>query len=873
MPRRGKVRDKPSSAPDKGAGGGAGVSSSASSMQPVKKTGRADAPRDSLASSSTKYADYSADKEVDGSKRRRMDEDNNTPTGACGDVGMDADDDTVAVTDDMDVIDTSTVNNTLTSTAPAPTVRSNDLSSPGSASSRSTGPPVSFKSTAPGAPSASPLRSQQSTALNTDNYVPCFVGHDTLLNRANIDNRRDDALQVMFRVDSRYPACPVVDSLQYKHNATARQQFAATFLGGRNGIHIHAPVIPRFLVEKQSSETLLARDHLNEAQRQWLTELTQQMKQHGERIRTMTGNADENSQFCDDLFQHLDLLVDNDGDDGKHAGLWSGTLLASHWSDLLTPPTDMKAYKDSRSQSQSHSRSGVAASPSHISYQLTLHTATPEAAYVIACTIYAYSRMRAAAPAVTESLTKLLDKRSGSSGQPADSTDSDEDDGWQRQRSDKSRAKRTDRSREYSLKQGLEKLAACPDMKSATEEFCFLQNTHLPLLALATEVSMRPVLSQYVSFLVDNFQTAGCNIYDLANDATYIKITQSRPEFCHPIGHWSVDQRIGNGTASLLVREDYKDTMAVLNEHVRALLQQPATALRVACTVLKKNRYGRLDYNTYTKVFLTPDTKVSAPPRWARPPLSGPSSSSPSTPAVALGPYAARLADGLKRAAEQAALNHRPRKEQKQTSQPPASSAVSKQHTQLLQLPQQQQQQQNNMQHPAVSNTNNTIGTAHHVTTATLDSRLAVFQQSLTKIMDDHVTKLIDTQMGSLLDRLAQMMPVILAPTLEKMAQSIMTSVISTLSSHLVLSPSVTTELTAAAQTRPQPQHTDMTPSATSTPATARSGPQSPSLSSPHHNTTVTVNPPQVHYGSNITLHPFSAFASPALNGQSTIHG
>jgi hypothetical protein len=870
MPSRGKVRDKPSPAPDKGVVGGASVSSSASSMQPVKKAGRADASRDSLASSTTTYNDNSADKDVGAGKRRRMGKDNNTSTGARGD-DMD-DDDTVTVSDEMDDVDTDTASNAPISTAPAPTVRSNDSSSP---STRSTVPPVSSssESTAPAAPFASPLRSQQSTAVNTDNYVPVFVRHDTLLSRANIDNRRDDALQVMFRIDSRYPTCPVVDNLQYKHNATARQQFAATFLGGKNGLHIHAPVIPRFLVEKQSSETLSTHD-LNEAQREWLNELTRQMKQHGERIRTMTGNADENSQFCDDLFQHLDLLVDNDAGDGKHPGLWSRTLLASQWNDLLTPPTNMKAHNESRSEQQSHSRPGVAAPPSHINYQVTLHTGTPEAIYVIACTIYAYSRMRAAAPTVTDSLTKLLDARSGNGGPPADSTDSDGDDSWERQRSDKSHAKRTDRRRAYSLQRGLEQLAASEGMKSATEEFCFLQNTQLPLLALAAEVSMRPVLRQYVSFLIDNFQTAGCNIYDLANDATYIKITQSKPEFCHPIGHWSVDQRIGNGTASLLIREDQKDTMAALNEHVRALLGQPTTALRVACTVLRKNRYGRPDHNTYTKVFLTPDTKVSPPPRWVRPPPSGPSSSSPSTPSVALGPYAARLADGLKRAAEQAALNHRPRKEQKQSSPSPASSVVSKQpQTQLSQLPQQQQQQQNQKQQSTVSDITNTNGTAHHVTTATLDSRLAVFQQSLTNIMEDHVTKLVDKQMEGLLDRLAQMMPMIMAPMLEKITQSITTTVVSMLTSQLSLSSPSTIVLTADAQARPQPQHNDLTPSATSMAITARGGLQSPSLSSPHRNTTVTMNSPQVHHGSNITLQPPSASASPALNGQGTIHG
>jgi hypothetical protein len=269
--------------------------------------------------------------------------------------------------------------------------------------------------------------------------------------------------------------------------------------------------------------------------------------------------------------------------------------------------------------------------------------------------------MRVAAPAVTASLTKLLDARSG--GSNADSTDSSgEDDGWQRQRSDKSRAIKTDRRRGLELQRGLDKLTASPAMKTAVKDFFFLQNTQLPLLALSTKVAMRPLLRPYISVLVDNFQSAGCNIYDLANDPLFKMITQSKPEFCHPLGHWSVDQRIGNGVASLLLREDQKDAVALLNEHVHALLPQSNAALRVACTVLRRNKYGRVDHNSSIKVFLTPVTKVSPPLVWARQPVPVLPPSSPSPP---IGAYAARLTDGLKRAAEQAALNHRPRKEQR----------------------------------------------------------------------------------------------------------------------------------------------------------------------------------------------------------------
>ena len=195
MPQRSTVRNKPSLTPDTGVGGGAVAttsSSSASSVQPAKKAGQAGASQGG---------------EVDGSKRRCMDAGGADST-ASGtrqriDASMDADDD--VNTDGTD--EKGAISN--------PSVRVERPSTKSAA-------PATHVPSAAAVTSTSPAPSQQSTVL-ANRYVPCFAGHDTLLNRAQIDNHRDDAIQLQFRVDSRYPACPAVDSLQYKYNAQARQ--------------------------------------------------------------------------------------------------------------------------------------------------------------------------------------------------------------------------------------------------------------------------------------------------------------------------------------------------------------------------------------------------------------------------------------------------------------------------------------------------------------------------------------------------------------------------------------------------------------------------------------------------------------------------
>jgi len=157
----------------------------------------------------------------------------------------------------------------------------------------------------------------------------------------------------------------------------------------------------------------------------------------------------------------------------------------------------------------------------------------------------------------------------------------------------------------------------------------------------------------YVSCIIDNFQSIGCDIEDLTNDPTFLQLKNSKLEFQHPNAYWSVQRRIGNGVVSLWIKEQHKDSLAELNEWTCSALGLPQSALRVACTVVKKNRRGRLNHESAIKVWLTPDIKVSPPP--AQQPHRGtqpaPSPSFPSR-TQPTGSYAMKLAEGIRRSQE-----------------------------------------------------------------------------------------------------------------------------------------------------------------------------------------------------------------------------
>ena len=523
--------------------------------------------------------------------------------------------------------------------------------------------PVNSAMSSVRAPAASPTAASSASVLmvpNTSNYIPVYVGRDKLETVARINNSRDNALSLKLRVDSRYPSSPKIDSLHGRYNSQSKYRLAAALLGGASGFGINVPVIPLSLCVRQTAE-LLAGQQYTAVQRAWLAELSRQVRIHGTLMRGIDGTAEAKAAACGELWTHLGQLRPQNGS-MQHA-LWESSQLTSDWCQVLAPNSCIQGSDSSRP----HSKDPTTA-PSHHYYQLALHAATPEAAYVIACVMFSYSTMPMLHRANAQAFSKLLADYSAAVKGSADGSDSSvaaASDGWQVQSSRRHSADRVMQRASMALKTQLTAFATSADMVAA--DCAYKTHTRLPLLALATTVSMRPITRPYISCIIDNFQSAGCNIHDLGNDKIFQTIVNSRPEFAFPNAYWTVNQRIGNGTASVWIREEYKDLLADLNAHLRINLCLPEAFLRVACTVVKRDRRGRLDFNSAIKVFLTPATKVGPPPFQGRPAVSEQLSAPTTT--VPASSWAARMAEGIKRVADNAALNHHPRKSQRSVDQ------------------------------------------------------------------------------------------------------------------------------------------------------------------------------------------------------------
>jgi len=500
---------------------------------------------------------------------------------------------------------------------------------------------------------------------NIDNFVPVHVGHDKLLSQACIDNRRTDGIYVDVKVNARFPCHPTVDPLQFRYDAAARQRFVAKFLGGDKGLSIIAPAIPRILAEHPTAATATARAHLSAAQLEWLAELSNQAHHHGGLVYDKHGDMGKKEAACDKLWSHLQRLYSS-SNSGEPV-LWPTAQLTSGWDQILAPRTSILSCAGPARPSL---RARSASMKSHHIYQLVLHGATPEATYIIACALISYDLMRVVSPEITATVSSIL---ADAESDVAESTDSSEEDGgWQQQRGRKRRAGRVARRTEDAIRRKLTALHGSPEMRSVAAQY--RQHIASPLLALATKLSVRPMLQPYISVMIDNWQSLGCNIHDLEHDAVYQQIVGSRPEFLHPTAFWSVTQRIGNAVVSLWIREEHKELLADLNDHVRSIIPQSQPALRVACTVVKKSKRGRIDRDSAIKIFLTDQTKVSPPTAERRPPQSSLQSRAS---VAAPGSYAARVIAGVRRAAETSSLNHRPRKISRSTGPPSTPPAVS----------------------------------------------------------------------------------------------------------------------------------------------------------------------------------------------------
>jgi hypothetical protein len=459
-----------------------GPSPSASDPQPTKEVGRNDASRDTLMSITSISHDTSAASTATASpigkrqmKRSRIDNDAPSSSHSAHAAMVDL----TSVMEDGE----------LTTIIPPVPVATPSTS----VSTVRTGASV-----APVAASSSPVI----LARNPDDYVPVYVGHDKLQHIAHIDNSRGTALSVKFMLHSSYPLCPAVDSLHQRYNVQMRHRLVALLLGGKNGFHINAPIIPELLVVKQTAEVLVGRQQSTAAQQKWLAQLTRQTNQHGMLMRDPTGSDAAKSAACGELWALLaELQVQN----GVQPAMWDSAQLTSDWSKVLALNSCILGSDSYRPQSLSPSRGW----PHHY-FQLALHAATPEAAYVIACTMASYSLMRMVATDNTQALAKLLAEHRAALKPDTAATDSSDDEvGWQRQQSgrDRHRTERQQKRAAQDLGNKLAALTASPGMMAADAGYKTI--TELPLLALATTVTIRAITRPYISCIIDMSIIAG----------------------------------------------------------------------------------------------------------------------------------------------------------------------------------------------------------------------------------------------------------------------------------------------------------------------------------------------------------------------------
>jgi hypothetical protein len=758
MHSRVKERDKPVLALE-GTGTSPMSTSSASCSQPAKEAGRADASR---VNREVTPSNNSVDAEVvqpdppRKSKRARADDVASSSTAESSPIPTDAD-------GDVEIIG---------STVTTPTTSSFPVASSASLTSSTAASAAPAPGTAPAKGSMSPpLLDVSPLPPSANDWAHIYVRSDKLLSRAKIDSRRDDVLQVQVKVDSRLPGCPTIDPLFYQYNQEAKRRFTAALLGGPDGFCIVAPHIPRFLVEKDS-----VGQHSLEGERlQWVTELRRQMKENGTMIRNMEGKEEDIEAACGILCKHM-LHLSNSAD-GMPTPLWNDSEIASDWFTILAARSTASS-RSAHIPTFSSSKDTLPPARAEVSYSLTLHASTPEAAFIIACSIASYTLMRRISAEVTMAMDAVLRaRRATSASESADSTESSDSEGeWQKQRTVKNRARKAEKGKEHAFQKGLTDISKSTAM--LTDQNYYHANTSKPFLGLAARVSMRAASTPYISFVIDNFQSLGCNIHNLANDLIFQRLTCCRPEFIFPSAYWDISHRIGNVSVSLWIREESRELPPELNDIARSILGIQSPDLRIASTVAKRKGRGRgLDFSNTEKIFFTHPTKIAPPPTERRVLPSAVGSSSASQ--LPLTAYSTKLLDGLKRNAEMRALNHRPRKEQRQSAPPKSVSPLAAPATKSTTKASQQQQQQNLVPPPSASAGVSSGITNSVVTMESIDARMAAFEARITQQLESRINSLISTQLNAWESRIQSMIVTVIESRMAGILDTALTRILS----------------------------------------------------------------------------------------------
>jgi hypothetical protein len=526
----------------------------------------------------------------------------------------------------------------------------------------------------PGSAVDSSVSSASAPATTQKNWVPLYVKHDKLV-KEGVDDHRNDAMVVQFLTDARLPAPVLIDPAQYRLSPKAKLHAVAAFLGRSNGLGIIPPKIPTFLL---SPSTVSDASSRNAAQQEWVETLQALMRQRAPLIMREEHKPADSvvEEILDTLYQHLSMA----------AGLYSKEHLTAGWAPLLAMPSRII-------------KGPVSAQPptgeKHFFYQIELHAPTPEIAFITSCVLRMYGRLRDIAPAVTQGVVAIL-QESSISGAASSTDSSDEDtDGFVQQRARQGSAKYKAKKREAEMQGKLSKFLQGPILVEAipsdeSDELSGLDFykafTLDPLRSLCTKVKIRPVYIPYVSFLIDGFDTLGCNIYDndLSQDPVYQRVITCMPELQDGTAHWSVVRRIGGSGVSVWIREQHMEKVVQLNDHLRTVLGIATAALHIRHTVVPRLPGGRLNYKDAVNISLTPPSKPAPPATQAARPGCVTTIHSPSgmsgLPGSASGRYAACVLEGLKRSAasQNSSVDHRPHKEQRTTVSASAAHANAK---------------------------------------------------------------------------------------------------------------------------------------------------------------------------------------------------
>ena len=523
---------------------------------------------------------------------------------------------------------------------------------------------------AAGAVTAAVLDASVASSLSAENYLPLSVARAKLL-AVNIDNRRPASIYVDVAVDARFPSAPKIDKVYFGFNDECRLRFTADWLGSAKGLAIEPPLLPRCFVQPAAPHRPIL-----PPQQEWLDEFHCLMRKHVVPLTDKTTSLDDRNKAAAELNTHLSALLPDESNPSV-TGLWPKDELVTSWAQLLAPRSCIL-----RCRTPSQPTAMNQPPPSHYTYQLALHGATPEATYVITSVISEYAAVRAVNSDITAAVDKILPPDAEAAVTSSDSSDDSQSDGdtWQRAAS-KRRLSSTARRNRAAVAKELAVFASNDLLVKNKGSYV----TSQPLLALAASVTIRPMQIPYMSVVIDNWQSIGCNSADLADCPIYKRVISSLAELRHgSAAHWSVDQRLGNAAVHVWLPQEHKALMARLNSILceDRTLGLRSSALRIWCTAAQRTRRGRINTNTLVKIHLCGPTVVAPPLALQRPASAAAAAVFTTAQQVQSAPapdsWVGRVVESLaRRKAQQSAqsLNHRPRKEQRTEPPQPAHSS------------------------------------------------------------------------------------------------------------------------------------------------------------------------------------------------------